>query len=49
MPVLARYRCLNCGHEWAGVAGPVQPDETLTQCPMCAHVYIKWLNYGETR
>ena len=35
----AAYMCLGCKFSWKGLAGP-------TECPMCGHIYIKWLNYG---
>jgi len=40
--MFAIYKCLNCGHEWTGLPGP-------TQCPLCLHLYVKWLNYDELR
>lgn len=36
----ARYRCLDCGHEYLGEPGP-------TQCPVCGHLYVEWLNHEE--
>lgn len=31
----AHYRCLRCGHSWAGLSGP-------TKCPQCRHEYVEW-------
>lgn len=38
--VIGKYKCLSCGHEYEH---PVRP----TECPICNHLYIKWLNYEE--
>jgi len=40
--MLAKFRCLKCNHIWKSNPGP-------TQCPVCNHLYIKWLNYEEMR
>ncbi len=43
MKLIAEYKCLNCGHEW---------KETLkgpTECPLCGHLYIRWLNYEKLK
>ena len=36
----AKYRCRKCKHEYECLAGP-------TQCPLCQHMYVDWLNYEE--
>jgi rRNA maturation endonuclease Nob1 len=38
----AKHRCLRCFHYWESQPGP-------TQCPICGHLYVKWLNYEEMR
>ena len=40
--MLAKHKCLQCGYEWESRPGP-------TQCPLCNHLYIKWVNYDEMR
>ena len=41
MSIKAEYKCLKCGCKWKEVLrGP-------TQCPMCNHLYVKWVNYQE--
>jgi hypothetical protein len=36
----AEYKCLKCNHQWLDEPGP-------TQCPICGHLYVKWLNYED--
>ena len=36
------YKCLKCGYEWSGKPGP-------TQCLLCNHLYVKWVNYEQWR
>jgi len=36
----ARYKCLKCGHKYE-----IEPE--AMPCPMCKHLYIKWLNYED--
>jgi hypothetical protein len=38
--MLANYKCLKCEHEYSH---PPRP----TECPICGHLYVKWLNYEE--
>jgi rubredoxin len=38
----AEFRCLECGYEYEEEPGP-------TSCPMCEHLYVKWVNYEEWR
>ena len=38
----ANFKCLKCGYHWEYYPGP-------TQCPMCGHLYVKWINYEEMR
>jgi len=38
----AEFRCLKCECQWRTMPGP-------TQCPRCAHLYVKWVNYEEMR
>lgn len=40
--MLAKHKCLKCGCKWDSRPGP-------TQCPLCNHLYIKWVNYDEMR
>lgn len=42
-PRPAKYRCLDCGHEFDGVGG------AGTTCPTgCGSKYFKWLDYEAT-
>jgi rubrerythrin len=36
----AEHKCLNCEFEWVSSPGP-------TSCPLCGHLYVKWVNYEE--
>jgi hypothetical protein len=38
----AEFRCLKCGFEWKDKPGP-------TECRVCGHLYVKWVNYEEWR
>ena len=38
MSHLADFKCLKCNYRWKSEPGP-------TQCPICGHLYIKWLNF----
>ena len=38
---LAKNLCLKCKYEWEDRPGP------HTKCPVCGHLYVKWLNYEE--
>ena len=38
----AKHKCLKCNFYWESEPGP-------TDCPMCGHKYVKWLNYEEMR
>lgn len=38
----ANFKCLRCDFFWESEPGP-------TQCPVCGHLYVKWLNYEEMR
>jgi len=40
--MLAKFKCLECDCHWQSYPGP-------TQCPKCAHLYVKWINYEEMR
>ncbi len=40
MTIIGKYKCLKCSHEYEH---PVRP----TECPVCGHLYVKWLNYNE--
>lgn len=40
--MLAKFKCLKCDCHWEYYPGP-------TQCPRCAHLYVKWINYEEMR
>jgi len=31
---------MRCATEWQDYAGP-------TECPVCHHLYLKWVNYKE--
>lgn len=42
MKIIAIYKCLKCGHNYTGKPGP-------TICPICNHVYIKWVNYDDIK
>lgn len=39
---LAHFQCLKCLYSWKDRPGP-------TQCPVCGHDYVKWLNYEQMR
>lgn len=43
----ALYECVDCAYKWVGTCGPIQADDTLTQCRRCRHPYLRWLNYEE--
>ena len=36
----AKFQCLKCLYTWESKPGP-------TTCPICEHLYVKWLNYEE--
>jgi rubrerythrin len=36
----ALYGCLGCGHRWYQKPG-------MVTCPLCGHIYVKWMNYDE--
>ena len=36
----AKYKCCSCGYEYEDEPGP-------TECPICYHLYVKWVNYEE--
>jgi hypothetical protein len=38
----AIYQCIRCGMRWESKPGP-------TQCHICYHLYVKWLNYEDMR
>ena len=38
----AKHKCLRCSYRWESIPGP-------TQCPICGHLYVKWINYEEMR
>jgi Zn finger protein HypA/HybF involved in hydrogenase expression len=40
--MLAEFKCMKCKFKWSSNPGP-------TQCPMCNHLYVEWLNYEEMR
>ena len=40
MRQIAKYRCKSCHSEWEDYSGP-------TECPVCRHLYVDWLNYEE--
>ncbi len=40
--MLAKFMCLRCGCTWENIPGP-------TQCSICDHIYVKWINYEEMR
>ena len=40
--MLAHYCCLRCYYDW-------ESPPRQTQCPICGHLYVKWLNYEEMR
>jgi len=42
MKALAKFKCLKCFFRWEEQPGP-------TQCPICRHLYVKWVNYEEMR
>ena len=37
---VSKFKCLKCGHDWKDMTGP-------TQCPVCGHLYVKWVNYEQ--
>ena len=39
---IAHFQCLSCLYSWKSNPGP-------TQCPVCKHDYVKWLNYEDMR
>ena len=43
----ALYRCVMCGHEFAGYCGPQFFDPMDSACPKCLSRYVNWLNYPE--
>ena len=50
----ARYRCLGCQHEFDRPPKPCHDFRGTymgftyaTECPMCGHLYLKWLNFEE--
>jgi hypothetical protein len=39
--MIGKFNCLKCDYVWdSSFLGP-------QVCPVCAHVYVKWLNYNE--
>lgn len=40
--VIAHVRCMKCNYEWHDGAGVFA---NIHECPRCASVYWKWLNY----
>lgn len=53
----AHYRCVSCGWEFIGYAGPQQSKAALlklpgarsepTECKACGSPYMRWLNYEQ--
>ena len=46
----AKYRCLACGNEWDGLAGPQSFERYPGQpnppaCPRCSSVYVEWKDF----
>jgi len=37
--ILAKHRCLHCGHRWSDKPG------SHVCCPKCGWLYVKWENY----
>lgn len=53
---MAKYKCLNCGHEWEkNIRGGVMDgygnlphnDTHPEKCPVCEYLWFEWLNYGK--
>lgn len=49
-PWTAHYRCLGCGFEWNGMAGPQNFERYPNQpnppaCPVCPSFYVEWTDY----
>lgn len=40
METIGNFKCLKCNYEYSH---PPRP----TECPICGHLYVKWLNYEE--
>lgn len=40
--IKARFCCLSCGVIYVHKSGP-------SNCPVCGHLYVKWLNVSEIR
>jgi len=38
-----KYKCLKCDHNWE------EYKPRMVECPICGHVYVKWVNFKEWR
>ncbi len=53
----ASYKCLRCDCNWEQMLGPstgwtkeglaIYEDSPPNGCPVCGHLYIKWINYKD--